>query len=47
MVRTGRAQGDRVRMTCTCGAVINRDADRNWSAPPAAVPCWCASQRSA
>ena len=25
----GGVEGDRVWMTCTCGAVINRDADRD------------------
>jgi len=25
-------EGDRVWMTCTCGAVINRNADRDWFA---------------
>ena len=24
-------EGQRVWMTCTCGAAINRDADRDWS----------------
>jgi len=43
----GGVEGDRVWMTCTCGAVINRDAVRDWSAWRAAVRCWRASWRSA
>jgi hypothetical protein len=26
----GGVEGDRVWMACTCGAAINRDADRDW-----------------
>ena len=43
-------EGDRVRMTCTCGAAINRSTDTTEPARPGfscASPRWCASRRSA